>query len=218
MFPTQIYKAYDVRGVYPDELNENIAYRTGRAFAEFIKKDVKKENPTVVVGYDMRKSSLSLKAEVIRSIIEQGVNVVEIGLASTPTFYFAVAKNGYDGGLQISASHNPAQYNGFKMTRARAGAISGDSGIMEIRDMAEKNEFTSAKTSGELLVKHGVLERRVSEALSVVDILKIKPFKVVIDTANSMGSLMMDELFKYLPCELIKLNWESWARKLRLST
>lgn len=207
-FPTQIYKAYDVRGIYPDELNEDIAYHTGKAFAEFIKKDAKKDNPTVVVGYDMRNSSISLKNEVIKGIIEQGVNVVEIGLSSTPTFYYAVAKYDYDGGVQVSASHNPAEYNGFKMTRTRAGAISGESGIMEIRDMAEKNEFTPAIEKGIVQQKTGVLEEQVKESLNKFNLSELKPFKIVIDTANGMGSLMMDELFKYLNCEVIKLNWE----------
>jgi len=207
-FPTHIYKAYDIRGVYPDELNEDIALRTACAFADFIKKDSKKENPTVIVGYDMRSSSISLKEKVIEGITKQGVNVMEIDLASTPTFYFAVAKFGYDGGLQISASHNPAEYNGFKMTRKNAVPISGDTGIKEIRDMAEKNEFTPADHQGKIEKRDDILNQQIQEALKTTDIKKIKKFKVVIDTANGMGSLMMDELFKYLPCELIKINWE----------
>ncbi len=207
-FPTQIYKAYDIRGVYGEELTEDIAYRTGKAFAEFIKKDQNKANPTVVVGYDMRGSSPSLTKEIVKGITEQGVNIVNIGLASTPTFYYAVAKYSYDGGLQISASHNPAKYNGFKMTRDRAKAISGESGIKEISDMAEKNEFKPADDKGKISERKDILNNQIEESLKIIDIKDIKPFKVVIDTANGMGAMMMEELFKKLPCELVKINWE----------
>lgn len=207
-FPTQIYKAYDIRGIYPDELNEDIAYRTGRAFAEFIKKDQNKTNPTVVVGYDMRSSSVGLTKEIIKGISGQGVNIVNIGLASTPTFYYAIAKFGYDGGLEVSASHNPAKYNGFKMTRDRAKAISGDSGIKEIRDMAEKNEFNTAKDKGEISERNDIVILQTQEVISKFEVNKIKPFKIAIDTANGMGSLLMEELFKNIPCQLIKINWE----------
>lgn len=203
-----IFKAYDIRGIYPTELNEEIAYRTGRAFAELIKKEVKKEVITVAVGQDMRTSSPSLFESVVKGINDQGVNVVDIGLASTPTFYFGVSFYGYDAGLQVSASHNPAQYNGFKMTRANAVPISGDTGIMEIRDMVEVNEFPEVKTKGSLSKREGVLAEQIKFALGYADLKKIKPFKIVVDTANGMGGPLMEELFKYLPCELIKMYFE----------
>ncbi|PIT87649.1 MAG: phosphomannomutase/phosphoglucomutase [Candidatus Magasanikbacteria bacterium CG10_big_fil_rev_8_21_14_0_10_40_10] len=208
MFPKQIYKAYDVRGVYPDELNEDIAFRTGRALAEFIKKTSGKDAPTLAVGYDMRLSSPVLKTEVIKGITAQGAKALEVGLSSTPTFYFAVGYYNCDGGIQVSASHNPAQYNGFKMTRQNALAIGENTGIMEIRDLAEKNEFVAASQAGQTETGKGILSIQVKEALKQVDIQKIKPLKIVIDTANSMGGPMMEVLFAFLPCELIKLNFE----------
>ena len=190
------------------ELDEDLAYRVGKAFAEFIKKDAGKNDLTVAVGQDMRISSPTLFEAVVKGITEQGVNVVDIGLVSTPTFYFGVSFYGYDGGLQVSASHNPAKYNGFKMVRARAVPISGETGIMEIRDMAIKNEFVAAPEKGNVTKREGVLEEQIKFALQYVDLQKIKPFKIVIDTANGMGGPMMEELFKHLPCKLEKLYFE----------
>lgn len=203
-----IFKSYDIRGVYPDELNEEVAYRVGKAFAVLVKKEVNKKSITVAVGQDMRISSPSLFAAVVKGITEQGVNVVDIGLASTPTFYFGVSYYKYDAGLQVSASHNPGQYNGFKMTRAAAVPISGDTGIMEIRDAAIKNDFTPAKKPGKVKKIKGVLAKQIKFALTYADVKKIKPFKVVIDTANGMGGPLAEELFKYLPCEVKKMYFE----------
>ena len=207
-FPTNIFKAYDIRGLYGIEVTEELAYRLGRAFAEFMKKDQRKDDLTLVVCQDMRASSDPLKAELIRGLNKQGIDILDIGLASTPTFYFGVAKYAYDGGIQVTASHNPGQYNGFKMVRPCAGPISGESGIMEIRDMVEKNEFPKIERQGTVSVKDGIIEDEVTYALSQVDITKIKPMKVVVDNANGMGALVMDELFKYLPCELDKMYFE----------
>ena len=207
-FPKQIFRAYDIRGIYGEELTEDIAYRTGRAFAEFIKKDANKDGIEVVVARDMRKSSPSLQQAVIKGIIEQGVNVVDIGLASTPTFYFAVAKYGYDGGLQVSASHNPGEYNGIKLTKAKAMAISGETGIKEIRDMAEKNDFVEATNKGKVETREGVLAEQIKDAWQFVDKSKIKPLKIVVDTANAMGGPLIEEMFKDLRCELIKMYFE----------
>ncbi len=204
-----IFKAYDIRGVYPDELNEETAYRVGRAFAELIKKEVKKKQITVAVGQDMRKSSPAIFAAVVKGITEQGVNVADIGLVSTPTFYFGVSYYGYDGGLQVSASHNPGKYNGFKMTRARAVPISGETGIMEIRDMVAGDVIPAkAGIQGLVSKREGVLAEQIKFALTYADVKKIKPFKVVIDTANGMGGSLAEELFKHLPCELVKMYFE----------
>ncbi|PIZ94133.1 MAG: phosphomannomutase/phosphoglucomutase, partial [Candidatus Magasanikbacteria bacterium CG_4_10_14_0_2_um_filter_41_10] len=207
-FPSHIFKAYDIRGIYGTEVTEALAYNIGRAFAEFMKKDQGKDTLTLVVCEDMRVSSPPLKKEVIRGLTEQGIDVVDIGLASTPTFYFGVAKYGYDGGIQITASHNPGQYNGFKMVRPAAGPISGETGIMEIRDMVEKGEFPSVEKTGTVTMRTGVIEDEVVYALSQVDISRIKPFTVVVDNANGMGSLVMEKLFAQLPCTLEKMYFE----------
>ena len=109
-----IFKAYDIRGIYPSQLDEKTAYELGRGYATFILKENSKAK-NIVVGSDMRISSPSLKKELIRGIIDSGLNVIDVGLVSTPTFYFAVGFYGYDGGIQVSASHNPKEYNGFKI-------------------------------------------------------------------------------------------------------
>jgi len=210
MVDTSIFKAYDIRGIYPDQLqlDEKLAYKIGRGFADLMKKESDKEKITIVVGQDMRLSSPSLTEKVIEGIIDQGADVIDVGLVSTPTFYFAVAKYGYDAGIQISASHNPKQYNGFKMARKNAIPVSGDTGIMDLRDNVVKNEFVSADKKGSIEKKDDVMKEHVNYVLGYTDISRIKPFKVVIDTANAMGGPMFEELFKHLPCELIKLNFE----------
>ncbi|MCK5301430.1 MAG: hypothetical protein KAJ21_05950, partial [Thermoplasmatales archaeon] len=129
-FPGHIFKAYDVRGIYPSEIDEDLAYKTGRAFVTFLLDEYKpKEKLKIVVSSDMRISSPKLKESLMKGIIDQGSDVIDIGLASSPTFYFAVAYYGYDGGVIVSASHNPKEYNGFKFVRRNARAVSKETGI-----------------------------------------------------------------------------------------
>lgn len=223
-FPGHIFKAYDIRGVYPDEFNESLAREIGRAFAAFMQKEIGRNDISLVVCQDMRSSSGSLKAEVIEGMLSRDVRVADIGLASTPTFYFGVSYYGYDGGIQITASHNPARYNGCKMVRARAAPVSGDTGIQEIRRMAEyqllpplasearrgesEGVGIGASRKGKLEKRDGVLEAQIAYALTRADIKKIKPLRVVADTVNGMGALLLEELFKHLPCALEKMFFE----------
>lgn len=203
-----IFKEYDIRGIYKEQFDEDSAYKIGRSFASLIKTELNKENINLVVGYDMRTSSLTLKDSLIKGINDEGVNVVNIGLVSTPTFYFGVAKYGYDGGVMVTASHNPKEYNGFKMVRAKAAPVSGSNGISQVRDMVIKGEFTDSQKKGTVTEKQGILSEQVKDELTHVDVSKIKPLKVVADAANGMGAQYLEELFKHLPCELIKLNFE----------
>lgn len=207
-FPTHIFKAYDIRGLYPQELDEKLAYSFGRAYVEFMKKDTGKEHLKLVVCQDMRESSVPLKKELVRGMLEQGADIVDIGLASTPTFYFGVSFYGYDGGVQVTASHNPGMFNGFKLVRARAVPISGETGIQEIRDSIQKGTFVSSQTKGTLETRDKVLENEINYALKRVGTDGIKPFTVVADCGNGMGALVVEELFKYLPCKLDKLYFE----------
>lgn len=203
-----IFKAYDIRGVYPDQLNEEIAYCLGRAYAHLIKKEnPNKDNFQIVVGSDMRLSGPSLKEKLIEGLIASGIDVINIGLVSTPTFYFAVAFYGYDGGIQVSASHNPKEYNGFKLVRAGAVPISGDTGMKDLASLVEANEFESTTKKGTITKKDGVVEDLVKDQTKSIDLTSIKPFKIVVDAANAMGSLDIKEMFKGLPCQLIKLNF-----------
>lgn len=203
-----IFKAYDIRGIYPEQLNEEIAYRVGRAYSQIVEREKLGKAVQIVVGEDMRVSSPSLKKELIRGLTDSGVSVIDVGLVTTPTFYFAVSYYGYDGGVQVSASHNPKQYNGFKVVRARGTPMSGETGIYEIKDMVTKNVFPSTYVKGGSRKKENVVKEAVSSQKEGIDLQKIKPFKIAVDTGNGMGALDIAAIFADLPCRLIKLNFE----------
>lgn len=203
-----IFKAYDIRGIYPTELNEETAYRIGRGYAALIQQENPGKKLNIVVGNDMRLSGPQLTAKVIEGLTDGGVNVIKIGTVSTPTFYFVVGFYGYDGGIQVSASHNPKEYNGCKLVRAKGGPISGDDGIMEIRDMAVAGDFPEIKDKGTVTEKTGYLKDLIKEQTKDIDLEKIKPFKIVIDNANAVAALDIDAMFAGLPCEIIRENWE----------
>lgn len=203
-----IFKAYDIRGIYREDLDEETAYRLGQAYVAMRKKEVAKEKLTIVVARDMRLSSPSLKAELIKGLVEAGADVIDIGLASTPTFYFAVANFSYDGGIIVSASHNPGEYNGFKITRDKAIPVSGETGIYTLRDLVIANDFQKATTRGKITARNDILQAQVSHDLAFANLTKIKDFKIVVDTANGMGAQYLEEMFKSLPCDVIKLNFE----------
>lgn len=202
-----IFKAYDIRGIYPEQLDEDLAYKVGRAYGTFILKE-NSNAKNIVVGADMRLSSPSLKKELIQGIIDSGLNVIDVGLVSTPTFYFAVGYYGYDGGVQVSASHNPKDYNGFKMVREKSLPISKETGIDEIKNTVLSGCFISSDKKGEVIVKNDVLKNLVKEQLKGINLDQIKKFKIVIDAANSMGALDMTKLFDTLPADLVKINFD----------
>lgn len=204
-----IFKAYDIRAVYPSQVDEEGAYAIGRAFATLMTREIQGRTLTIAVGGDMRLSTPSLKEQVIKGLRDTGVNVVDVGLISTPTYYFAVGYFGYDGGIQVSASHNPAEYNGFKMVREKGIAVGGDSGIYEMRRMIlEKDLAPLAETQGTLDVKEKVEEIAIPDFLKFAGNPEIKPFKIVIDTANAMGVTDYGALFEHIPGEFIKMNFE----------
>jgi phosphomannomutase len=210
-----IFKAYDIRGIYGTALDEDTAYRLGFAYKKLREQDglprrqAGQTGPLqIVVAMDARTSSAGLKEALVRGLTESGLDVVDIGLASTPTFYFAVANFGYDGGIMVSASHNPAQYNGFKMTRQKATPISGETGIEFIRDQIVENKFTKADQSGSVETKTDVLTAQIEHDFKFVDVSKIKPLKVAVDTANGMGVQYIEAMFAKLPCELIPMYFE----------
>lgn len=203
-----VFKAYDIRGVYPDELDEKLAHKLGRAFAAPRQREVGDEPLTLAVGADMRLSSPALKKELIRGLTEQGADVVDVGLISTPTFYFAVAFYGYAGGIQVSASHNPKQYNGFKLVRAKGIPVSRDTGMKDLEAAVQAGAFPTPTRTGVVTEKSGVLVDAVREETRGLDASKIKPLKVVVDAANAMGALDIEAIFEDLPCELIRVNFE----------
>jgi phosphomannomutase len=205
---TSIFKAYDIRGIYPTQLNEETAYRIGKAYATLIQTENPGKTLNIVVGNDMRLSSPQLKSRLLDGLTEMGVNVIDIGLASTPTFYFAVAFYGYEGGVQVSASHNPKDYNGMKLVRAGAVPVSGETGMKTLAELSDKNQFTPSKTKGTITKKTGILEDLVKDQTKTIDLKSIKPLKIAVDAANAMGSLDIEAMFKGLPCKLVKVNFK----------
>jgi phosphomannomutase len=208
-----IFKAYDIRGVYGVDLDDETAYKIGYSYAQMRKRELPLDRPLqIAVGADMRLSSPALKQKLNQGLINGGVNVVDIGLASTPTFYFAVANYHYDGGVLVSASHNPKEYNGFKLVRQKALPMSGEGGLYALGDRVAKLELADIKppaTANSLSANGDVLTDQVAHDLKFGDPQKISKFKIVIDPANAMGAVYFDELFKNIPqMEIIRMNWE----------
>lgn len=205
-----VFKAYDIRGVYPTDINEDFAYKLGFAFADLRQKEEGRDDLTILVSRDMRISSPALHAALIKGLLESGVNVIDIGLSSTPTMYFASAFYKCDGGIQVSASHNPKDDNGFKIVRKNGVPVSEDTGMYDLRDMVINNPTVKAEKPGTLTQKTGVLDDQYKSQLSElnIDVKKIKPLKIVIDAGNSMGAVDTAKIFENLPCEIIKLNFE----------
>jgi len=194
-----IFKAYDIRGLYPDELNEAAVERIGAAFAAFTKA------PSVLVGRDMRISSPALVAAFIEGVTGQGSDVVDVGLISTDGLYFAAGRHQMPGAM-FTASHNPAQYNGIKMCLAGASPVGQDTGLADIQAMAEKG--LEPKGSPGKVSSKDVLGDFVEHLLSFVDVPNLSPLKVVVDAGNGMGGKMVPPLFERLPVHLTPLYFE----------
>ena len=199
---TEIFKAYDVRGVYPTELDEQIFRQIGRAFVVFLKAR------RIGVGRDMRLSSPSLSAAFIEGAREQGADIVDFGMISTDMLYYGVATADLDGGAQITASHNPKQYNGCKMVGKGNIPLSGDSGISDIRDMIAANKIPQPPSKPGGISPMSILPGYVKHVMSFIDPSIIKPFNTVLDAGCGMGGLVAPELFKALPCKTTRLCFD----------
>jgi phosphomannomutase len=188
-----IFKAYDVRGLYPQEVNEDAARLIGRGFVAFL------NAKRIAVSRDMRLSSPSLAAAFIDGATEQGADVVDYGMMGTDMLYFAVARDGHDGGVQVTASHNPKEYNGIKMVRKEAFPLSGDAGINDIRDMIAAHRLPPpAKTRGKV-TQSNVVNDYVKHVMSFIDRSIIQPFNIVLDAGNGIAGMVAPLLFKDLP-------------------
>ncbi len=198
MFNPAIYRLYDIRGIVPDDFDAEEGYHLGRAYAKFT--GAKK----VVVARDMRLSGDQIEPEVIRGLVEGGVNVISIGMSTSPMFYFAVHHLKADGGVMVTASHNPGKYNGAKMTLAKAVPISGDSGMFDIRDLVEKRQWEEVNEKGTITkddVKNAYLDM-VSQGIDASGL------KIVVDAGNGMTGLLLKEYFERVGGEVIPLYWE----------
>jgi len=195
-----IFKAYDIRGIYPSDLNEEIGYAVGRAFVTFLKVD------TVIVGRDMRLSGPQMFEAVTRGLTDQGADVIDIGMVSTDQYYYACATL-KQAGVMVTASHNPAEYNGFKMVREMPQLLSGDEGIQDIRHLVETEDFPTPQRKGSITstdLSDGFLEK----ILSLVDVSALKPLKIIADTGNGMVGPILERVYKNLPVQLIGMYLE----------
>ncbi|UTA49523.1 phosphomannomutase CpsG [Simiduia sp. 21SJ11W-1] len=196
------FKAYDIRGKLGTELNDDIAYRIGRAYAHYLKP---KE---VVVGGDVRLTSESLKLSFAQGLMDSGVNVADIGLCGTEEIYFATSHLQVDGGVVVTASHNPIDYNGMKMVREGSRPISNDTGLLDIKRLAEEGSYGEIAATKGSLRKVEVIDAYVKHLLGYVNAEKLKPLKLVVNAGNGAAGHVVDAIEPHLPFELIKIQHE----------
>jgi len=194
------FKAYDIRGQIPNQLNPDVAYRVGNATAEYLKAK------RVVVGRDIRLSSDELTDAVCRGLIEAGAEVLDIGLCGTEMVYFATDHLNADGGVMITASHNPADYNGLKLVREEARPISGDTGLQDIRKLAESDDRLVGPEPG-FRLSVDIFDVYVDHLLTYIDLEALKPLKLVVNPGNGGAGIAMDGLKGKLPFEFVDLNY-----------
>ena len=199
---TSIFKAYDVRGLYPSEVNEDAARAIGRGFVAYL------QAKRIAVSRDMRLSSPSVAAAFIDGARAQGADVVDYGMMGTDMMYFAVARDGLDGGAQITASHNPKEYNGIKMVRREAFPLSGDEGISDIRDMIAEGRLPEESGTRGKLSQKDVRKEYTEHVLSFIDPSIVKPFNVVLDAGNGIAGMVAPPLFERLPVKVKALCFE----------
>lgn len=209
MYPKHIFKAYDIRGLVEGELSEDIAWHIGHAFAHILKqKGVILEGRFVVVGYDMRPTSIPFSKKVIEGIQAQGLSVVDIGLTSTPVFNFACAHYPeHAGGIMVTASHNPAEYNGFKLTYEDGLPLGQGTGMEELRELVVEQFREEVDQKGGVSYVN-VIDDYLAKVCSLVDVSNLKPMKIVIDAGNGMAQVSLPKLLEKFPVEVEYLYLE----------
>jgi len=208
----KIFKAYDIRGLYPEQLDEEAAWKIGNATATFLRSLLRgydrglANKQSLCVGHDMRSHSKGLAEALIKGMNAAGANVIDIGMIDTPQMYFAINHLGTCGGVQVTASHNPAQYNGFKISGLEAKPIGEDTGLKEIKHIATALRHTIG--AAECKAEKNDLTKEYKEHILKFIEPKVKPLKVVIDASNGMAGKMVPLLFDDLGLDIIKLNFE----------
>ncbi|PYQ17553.1 MAG: phosphomannomutase/phosphoglucomutase [Acidobacteria bacterium] len=198
-----IFKAYDIRGIYPAQIDAEVARRVGRAFIDYLRAR------RIAVGHDMRASSPELAGGFIRGVRSQGTEVVDIGTVGTDMLYFAVASANLEGGAIITASHNPKEWNGIKMVRRGAEALSGDAGIKEVKEAVLAGRFADDPgDTGPPVVRKDIREDYARHCLAFIDPARVPPMTVVLDAGNGMGSVGAEAIFPRLPLQLVKMFFE----------
>src|SRR5215203_5836033 len=205
-----IFKAYDVRGKYPDQMDEDLAYRIGRAFPRVLSdlEGTPVDQLRVAVGHDMRLSAPAMAEQYARGLADEGADVLDIGMVGTEMLYWTVGSRGLDGGLMCTASHNPKAYTGAKLVKRGALALSGDSGIGELRDLVTAGEpGDPVATPGEI-EQENISERFREAALGYIDAASVQPMRVVLDGGNGMAGRMLGPLLESFPLDRIETYWE----------
>jgi phosphomannomutase len=197
-----VFKAYDVRGVYPRQIDEELARAIGRGFVSYLKAE------RIAIGRDMRLSSPSLAAAFIDGATMQGADVVDYGMIPTDMMYFAVAHEKLDGGVEVTASHNPGEYNGVKMVRKEAFPLSGDEGIADIRRAIVNGTLPPPAARRGTVEQKNLVDAYVRHVLSFIEPEAVRPFNVVLDAGSGMGALVAPRLFDRLPCRTTRLCFE----------
>ena len=193
------FKAYDVRGRLPDQLNDDIAYRIGRAYAAYLKPE------NVVIGYDIRLTSYELSRALAKGLMEGGADVIDIGQCGTEEIYFATSHLNVDGGICVTASHNPKDYNGMKFVREGSKPISGDTGLRDIERMAADQSFPASDRTG-TLTEHDTRPAYVEHLLTYIDTANLKPLRIVCNAGNGGAGAVIDAIEPALPFEWIKVH------------
>jgi phosphomannomutase len=196
------FKAYDVRGRIPDEINESLAYDIGRAYCAFVKPK------NVAVGFDIRLSSPTLATALKQGLMDSGCNVQDIGLWGTEGSYFATFAEQLDGGIMVTASHNPPDYNGMKFVREQARPVSGDTGLAQMRALIESGRFPPKAATPGVQRPLDLRAKYLEHLLSYVDRSKLRRLKVVVNAGNGGAGLIIDQIEPYLPFEFVKVNHE----------
>jgi len=199
-----IFKAYDIRGVYADSLNEDVARQIGRAYVNYLELS----GSRVIVGRDMRLSSEALEGAFIQGVTEAGADVLDIGLVSTDALYFALGHLEESGGAMITASHNPKEYNGFKLCRENAIALSGEEGIFQIRDLITSGKLPEPSDTPGSVEEGDVAVDYAKHCLSFINTEDLRPLKIVVDAGNGMAGKMLPPIFERLPFEVVPMYFE----------
>ena len=202
MINPSVFKAYDVRGLYPSEITEDLFHQLGRALIAYLGPG------KYAVTRDMRVSSPSLTNAFIEGAVKQGGTIIDYGLVGTDQMYYAVAADRLDGGAQITASHNPGEYNGCKMVRKEAFPLSGEAGIKEMKEMILAGSIPAAPSTPGRVERRDIMDRYIEHVLSFVDEELIKPFNVVLDAGSGVGGIVAPRLFDRLPCRTTRLCFE----------
>ena len=194
------FKAYDIRGRIPSELNEDLAYRIGQSYAAFVKPG------RVAVGRDIRATSATLSAALMRGLNDSGVNVVDIGLCGTEGVYFATFSEKLDGGIMVTASHNPPDYNGMKFVREQSKPISADTGLKDMQALIEEGRLPPPAASKGTISTLDITSKYIAHLLSYVKGAKLGKLKVVVNAGNGGAGMVVDQLEPHLPFEFIKVH------------